>query len=64
MGKSNKKMTLNHLERKANAFPYLSTPMSERLRLSKGVNLEGNHTIITDENGYWLIRPIDENKTL
>ena len=64
MGKSNKKNSLYHSERKANAFPYLSTPMQERLKMSNNINLENNHTLEMDENGYWKISPIDDTRTL
>lgn len=61
MAKSAKKSS-STTGREANAFPFLGTPMSERLKLSHNIDLINNHTTIDLGNGYCEIRPIDDTR--
>ncbi|MDO7850390.1 hypothetical protein [Hymenobacter convexus] len=59
MAKRTLKADASQSARKANAFPYLGTPLNERLKHSNNVDLTNNHKITDKGAGYWEIRPLD-----
>ena len=56
--KERKKVVDPDAARKANAFPFLSMSLPERLTLSNNIEYINGCKIVVRDNGYWDITPL------